>query len=216
MENLSDVFSHWRGSLLRFHDWFEVRRTSTRNFRLKTFMFFVILNLGCYWWALLTTYPKLLGGPRAEEYVLMGFPVAVLGAMFDSLSLLVTLYIVKRALSSTSNLSYLGYLSVDLVIAVLATFWVLFAFMVSGWVVSLILAIPETFEARTVLYEGRVWSVFNDPFSADNLRNIYFGMVMGASALLPTLFHLFLAGRSLVRSVGGRIGIASGQQQQSD
>ena len=76
--------------------------------------------------------------------------------MFDSVSLLVTLYIVRLALSSTSNLSYLGYLNVDLVIAVLATFWVLFAFMVSGWVVSLVLAIPETFEARTVLFEGHV------------------------------------------------------------
>ena len=74
--------------------------------------------------------------------------------------------------------------------------------MVSGWVVSLILTIPETFETRTALYEGRVWSAWRDPFNADNLRNIYFGMVMGASALLPTLFHLFLAGKSLVRSVG--------------
>ena len=89
----------------------------------------------------------------------------------------------------------------------LATFWVLFVFMVSGWIVNLVLAIPETFEARTVLYQGRLWSVFNDPFSADNLRNIYFGVIMGASALLPTLFHLFLAGKSLVRSVGGRFGI---------
>ena len=216
MENLSVVFIHWRGSLLRFHDWFEGRRASTRNFRLTTFLFFVALNLGCYWWALLTTYPQFLVGPKADEYVLMGFPVAVLGALFDSLSLLVTLYIVRRALSSTSNLSYLGYLSVDLVIAVLATFWVLFAFMVSGWVVSLILALPETFEARTALYQGRLWSVFNDPFNADNLRNIYFGMVMGASALLPTLFHLFLAGKSLVRSIGGKVGIAPSQQQQSD
>ena len=216
MENLSVVFIHWRRSLAQFHDWFEGRRTSTRNFRLKTFLFFVVLNLGCYWWALLTTYPQFLVGPKAGEYFLMGFPVAVLGALFDSLSLLVTLYIVKRALSSTSNLSYLGDLSVDLVIAVLATFWVLFAFMVSGWVVSLILAILETFEMRTVLYQGRLWSLFNDPFGADNLRNIYFGMVMGASALLPTLFHLFLAGKSLVRSVGGKVGIAPGQQQQSD
>ncbi len=82
MENISDVFSHWRSSLLRFHDWFEGIRASTRNFRLKTFMFFVVLNLGCYWWALLTTYPQFLTGPKADEYVLMGFPVAVLGALF--------------------------------------------------------------------------------------------------------------------------------------
>ncbi len=204
MENPSNVFIHWRNSLMRFHDWFDGLRSNTRNFRLKIFGFFVVINLGSFWWALLTTYPDLLTGPKAEEYVLIGFPVSFLGALFDSLSLLVTIYIVKRALSSTGNLSFLGYLSVDLVIAVLATFWVLFAFMVSGWVVSLILAIPETLESRTVLYQGRLWNVFNDPFGADNLRNMYFGVIMGASALLPTLFHLFLAGKSLVRSVAGR------------
>lgn len=203
MENLSIAFIHWRSSLSLFHDWFEGLRTSTGNFHLKTVVFFVVLNLGCYWWALLTTYPQLLAGPKAEEYVLMGFPVAVLGALFDSLSLVATLYMIKRALSSTSNMSFLIYLSIDLGIAVLATFWVLFAFMVSGWVVSFMLAIPETFVARTVLYQGRLWSILNDPFNADNLRNIYFGVIMGASALLPTLFHLFLACKSLIRSVGG-------------
>ncbi|MFP6734342.1 MAG: hypothetical protein VB959_10915 [Rhodospirillales bacterium] len=202
MENPSIVFAHWRNSLMRFHDWFEGLRSNTRNFRLKIFGFFVVINLGCFWWALLTTYPNLPTGPKAEEYVLMGFPVAVLGAVFDSLSLLVTLYIVRRALSSSSNLSYLGYLSVDLAIAVLATFWVLLAFMVSGWIVSLVLAIPETFESRTVLYQGRLWNILNDPFGAENLRNMYFGIIMGASALLPTLFHLLLAVKSLVRSIG--------------
>ena len=80
----------------------------------------------------------------------------------------------------------------------------------------MILAVPETFEARTVLYQGRVWSAWRDPSGADNLRNIYFGVIMGASALLPTLFHLFLAGKSLVRSVGGRVGLAPGPQPQSD
>ncbi len=213
MENPSNVFVQWRNSLMRFHDWFEGLRSNTRNFHLKIFVFFVVINLGCFWWALLTTYPNLLIGPKAREYVLIGFPVSFLGALFDSLSLLVTIYIVKRALSSTSNLGFLGYLSVDLVIAVLATFWVLFAFLVSGWVVSLVLAIPETFESRTVLYQGRLLSIINDPFGADNLKNMYFGVIMGASALLPTLFHLFLAGKSLVRSVAGRVGIAPDQRR---
>jgi hypothetical protein len=63
---------------------------STRYFLPKTFLFFVALNLACFWWALLTAYPNLMSGPGADEYILMGFPVAVLGALFDSLSLLVT------------------------------------------------------------------------------------------------------------------------------
>ena len=80
MENLSDVFIHWRVSLGRFHGWFEGLRTSPRNFYVKTVLFFVVLNLGCYWWTLLTTYLQFLVGPKADEYVLMGFPVAVLSA----------------------------------------------------------------------------------------------------------------------------------------
>ena len=93
MENLSDVFTQWRLSLLRFHDWFEELRYTTRYFHPKTFLFFVVLNLACFWWALLTAYPDLLTGPGADEYSLMGFPVAILGALFDSLSLLATIYI---------------------------------------------------------------------------------------------------------------------------
>lgn len=198
---MSILFVNWRGSLQSFLSWFENLRTKTRYFYIKTFAVFVVINLGCFWWALLTTYPNLLVGPKAEEYVLIGFPVAILGAVFDSLSLLVTLVIIKRALASTNNFSYLGYLSIDLLIAVLATFWVLFAFMVSGWLVSFVLAIPETIESRALLFEGRLTSIWIDPFSSKNLKNIYFGTIMGASALLPTLFHAFLAVGSLVRSV---------------
>lgn len=201
MGNQSIVFSYWRGSLLHFLRWFENLQNSTDYFLFKVFGFFVALNLGCYWWALLTTYPGLLIGTKADEYILMGFPVAFLGAVFDSLSLWVTLLIIKQALSSISNLRYLSYLSIDLAIAVLATFWVLFAFMISGWIVGFILVRPETLEARTLLYEGRFWSALNDPFSPENIRNIYFGIIMGASALLPTLFHMLLAVRALVRSV---------------
>ena len=164
-------------------------------------MGFVILNLACYWWALLTTYPQHLISYKGEEYVLMGFPVSVMGALFDSLSLFVTMIIVKRALCSASNLHYVAFLSVDLLIAVLATFWVLFAFVASGWFVSFILERPETFTDRTELYEGRLWSVLLNPFAPDNIRNVYFGIIMGASALLPTLCHLYMAGLSVVRFI---------------
>ena len=150
-------------------------------------------------------------GHKAIEFVLTGFPVAVLGALFDSLSLFVTLLLIRRALSAKSNVSYVGYLSVDLFIAVLATFWVLFAFMISGWVVSLVLQVPETMSDRTSLYSGRFASALTDPFSRENLRNIYFGMIMGASALLPTLFHLAMAGRSLVKTVASVARLTKGR-----
>ena len=200
MSRLSTIFAHWRESLLHFLHWFEDLRDKTGYFYPKVFVAFVALNLLCYWWALLTAYPGLVFGPKQTEFILTGFPVAVLGALFDSLSLLVTLLLIRRALSAQNNLSYVGYLSVDLFIAVLATFWVLFAFMISGLVVSHILDNPESMAHRTDLYRWRFLSALSDPFSAGNLKNIYFGVLMGASALLPTLFHIGMAGRSLVRS----------------
>jgi hypothetical protein len=110
----------------------------------------------------------------------------------------------ERALRSESDHRFLAYLSVDLVIAVLAGLWVLFAFAVSGWLVSLILSVPETLAARGHLYQDRIASLMSEPLGRDNLRNLYFGVVMGASALFPTLFHLFLVCRSWLRSLRAR------------
>lgn len=204
MGDRASIFDHWRTSLQSFLQWYEQRRDKAAHFYFKLFGAFVLLNGLCFWWALLTTYPSLLVGPKSQEYVLMGGPVAILGAVFDCVSLLVTLFMIRQALLTRSNWRYLCYLSVDLVIAALATAWVLFAFMLSGWLVNQILSIPETFEARTVLYEGRFWTALRDPLNADNLRNIYFGVIMGASALLPTLFHLCLAVRSLAHGLTTR------------
>lgn len=200
MADRPTVFSYWRESLLQFFNWFENLRGATHYFYIKTFAVFVVLNLACFWWAFLTAYTDLLFSDKVMEYVLTGFPVAVFGAVFDSLSLLVTLYIVKRALASKSNLSFFGYLSIDLLIAVLATFWVLFVFMLSGWLVSFVLANPETLGDRKYLYQGRVLGAITDPFGHENLRNIYFGIIMGASALIPTLLHVCLACGSMLRS----------------
>jgi hypothetical protein len=200
------IFSYWRKSLSHLYDRFRDVRTRTRYFYAKAFLVFALLNLACFWWALLTAYSTLLLGEKAHEYILIGFPVAFFGAVFDSLSLLVTLFIVRRALASDSNLNFFGYLSVDLVIAVLATFWVLFIFIVSGWLVDLVLAQPETLAARRHLYQGRLLGALTDPFALENLRNIYFGMIMGASALIPTLLHIALACGSMLRSGANLLG----------
>jgi hypothetical protein len=200
MATQSTIFSYWRKSLLHLYTWFESLRCRTRYFYIKAFAVFVVLNLTCFWWAFLTAYPNLLFSDKAEEYVLIGFPVAIFGAVFDSLSLLVTLYIVRRAIASNSNLNFFGYLSIDLLIAVLATFWVLFVFIVSGWLVDLVLTQSETLTDRRHLYQGRLISVIQDPFGHESIRNIYFGIIMGASALIPTLLHIFLACRSMLRS----------------
>ena len=197
-------FSVWRASLEHFLDWFHDLRGRTTAFALKTFLFFCVVNLAFFWWALLTAYPHLLVGVKAQEYALMGFPVAVLGAVFDCVSLLITLFIAARALDSVTHAGFLAYLSVDLLLAFLAGLWVLLVFAVSGWLVSLLLSVPEAMTDRGELYQGRLQALIEDPLGRDNLRNLYFGVVMGASALFPTLFHIFLAIRSLFRSAKSR------------
>jgi hypothetical protein len=197
-------FPIWRASLQHFVVWFQALRGRTRWFPLKTFVFFVVVNLAFFWWALLTAYPHLLFGPKAQEYALMGFPVSFLGAIFDCISLAATLYIVGRALQAESDHRFLAYLSFDLVIAVLAGLWVLFAFVVSGWLVNVILSLPETMADRGHLYQERIDSLMSHPFRRNNIRNLYFGVIMGASALFPTLFHLFLVCRSWFRSLRAR------------
>lgn len=46
--------------------------------------------------------------------------------------------------------------------------------------------------ARAKGYRERVTDALSDPFSAQNLRNIYFGIVMGTSAMLPSLVYLYV------------------------
>jgi hypothetical protein len=194
------AFDFWRQALRHFLDAFEKYRQTTRFFYVKVFVAFAVLNFSCYWWAMVTAFRDLLYTDELIEFILISFPVGFMGAMFDSLSLFVTLYIIRRALVTESNLKYMSYLSVDIVIAILATFWVLFVFMFSGWLVSFIITQPETFGSRADLYSGRIWNAIRNPFSDGNLRNIYFGVIMGASALLPTLVHAGMAAWSVLRA----------------
>ena len=44
----------------------------------------------------------------------------------------------NTSLESENNKIYIAHLSIDLLIAVLETFWVIFVFIVSGWTISFI------------------------------------------------------------------------------
>lgn len=97
----------------------ERKRARTSFFYSKVFAFFVVLNIACYWIAMVTAFPDVTFGPERGHYFLVQFPVGFLGALFDSLSLFVTVYMVRRALQATTSASYLAHLSVDLGIATL-------------------------------------------------------------------------------------------------
>lgn len=202
---MSRVFLQWREALLGLLAWFERCAAEIPRFYSRLFAIFVGLNMTCYWWALLTAYPEKMLTYEAREIALMSVPVSVLGGLFDFLSLFVTLMIARRAVASTSNAAYVGYLSIDIVIAAAAGAWVLFVFTVSGWLVNLALSLPETLGQREALYKGRFWAALMNPLHPDNLRNIYFGIVMGASAMLPTLIHLYHALRAVTRATRARM-----------
>ncbi len=153
----------------------------------------------CYWWAMFTAFPELTRGSAGVHYFKIQFPVGFLGALFDSLSFFITLFIIRRALRIQHSLQYFGHLSLDFVIAVLATFWVLFVFSFSGWLISLIDSTPQALAARNEEYEQMLVEAIARP--TDNLRNIYFGLIMGVSAILPTAVHIYMFLRSSLRVI---------------
>ncbi|MEE3368579.1 MAG: hypothetical protein VX346_04460 [Planctomycetota bacterium] len=211
----------WRAQLKRVYDYYRNRRLQVRWFFFKLFLFFVVLNLSCYWLALTTAFPHLVFGKALAHYAKIQIPVGLLGALFDSLSFFVTVQLVRRALAASGIVRFLAHLSVDLFIALAATWWVLFVFVLSGWLINLldgriyernqqgrwqVISIEtlahtsddaeirtKHWRQRTDLYRGRLVDALRHPLA--NLKNIYFGIIMGASAMLPTCIHLsmFLA-----------------------
>lgn len=187
----------WKRLLIKALEEFIAFLNKVHFSKVKICIFFILVNIFFYWLAMLLTYPILIFGPTYLEYFLLQFPVGILGGFFDSLSLIITILMIKRAINSKSDLLYLAHLSVDLVIAILATMWVLFVFIFSGWIISFLISNPESFLIRKETYEARVVSAINNPSGIDEIRNIIFGIVMGFSAILPTTFHIFLFLKSL-------------------
>ena len=185
---MNQIVAFWKEDLRHLLNFYETRRGPLVLFYPLLFIFFVILNITCYWWAMYTAFPELTRGGAGVYYAKVQYPVGILGALFDSLSFFVTIYIIRRALRSQKAWEYLSHLSIDLVIAILATFWVVFVFTVSGWTVNLVP--PQSLVNRSERYEQMVTEAVANP--TENMRNIYFGLVMGISAMLPTCIHILM------------------------
>ena len=191
------IVGGWKQSLLKIVEAYDRIRPKQRFFRLKLFGFFVLTNISCYWLGIVTAFPFLLSSGKAQEYVLLQFPVGLMGACFDTLSFFVTIWIARNAIRTTQTWRFLLHLSLDLILAFLATMWVLLVFIVSGWVLSFILGIPEGLHDRSAVYQGRLLEALLRPF--ENIRNIYFGTIMGISAALPSIIHMGLFFYTLLR-----------------
>ena len=178
----------WKNSLRTLLDFYEAKRGSIYTFYPMLFLFFVLINIACYWWAMFTAFPDLTRGIAGQHYFKVQFPVGLLGALFDSLSFFVTLYIIRRALTAEKDLEYVSHLSLDLVIALLATFWVLYVFSFAGWLVHLFESVRQDLSGRNEDYRRMLKDALANPFA--NKRNTYFGLIMGVSAMLPTCGHI--------------------------
>jgi len=189
---VKSIIELWRDALHRVLDIYERRRGSIRIFFPILFFFFIFLNIGCYWWAIYTAFPHYMMTHEAAHYIKLQIPVGIFGALFDSLSFFVTIWIIRRALASTKTSEYVFHLSLDFVIAVLATFWVLFVFTFGGWMISLWETAPEQLTERGTKYTNRAIQAIQDPTGRENAKNIYFGLIMGVSAALPTFLHVGL------------------------
>ncbi|MDX1522202.1 MAG: hypothetical protein R3264_11280 [Anaerolineae bacterium] len=183
---MNDIIEIWKGSLGRLLKFYEAHRGPLIIFFPLLFVFFVLVNIAFYWWAMVTAFPFLIN----PHYFRVQFPVGILGALFDSLSFFVTIFIIRRALRTKHWGEYVSHLSVDLLIAILATFWVVYVFSISGWIISFFEAAPQSLGARNDRYEQMLVDALEQP--TDNLRNIYFGLIMGISAMFPTLIHIFM------------------------
>ena len=210
---INQIISYWRRDLDRALLFYESKRFQGDSFLLYLFIFFVFLNITCYWFAMVTAFPSLVFGKTFIYYFKVQFPVGFLGALFDSLSFFVTIFIVRRALLTVSTKIYIAHLSIDLVIAVLATFWVILVFIISGWAVSFIETLGQSKELiqtydhetninkRTDKYVRTVNDALKNP--SKNIQNIYFGLIMGISAILPTMIHFMMFLKSSFYIISG-------------
>ncbi len=189
---MNGIIATWRDALHQVLDIYERKRGAIQVFFPLLFLFFILLNVACYWWAIYTAFPHYMLTHEASHYLKLQIPVGIFGALFDSLSFFVTIWIIRRALASTKTSEYVFHLSLDLVIAILATLWVLFVFTFGGWIISLWENAPEELAQRGTKYTNRAVQALQDPTGRENAKNIYFGLIMGVSAALPTCLHLGL------------------------
>ena len=208
------VVQRWRKGLETLVILYEIYQPRTSWFTLRIFIFFTVTNIVCYWLALSTAFPSLLVSYKAHEYFWLQIPVGFMGASFDTASFFITIWIAKNALSSTKTWTFILHLSLDLVIAFLATMWVVLVFIVSGWAMSYILGNPEQLSDRSSVYQGRLLQALLHPF--ENIRNIYFGLIMGISAALPSCIHFALFVRASISQLSNRNSIKSPLEEKEE
>ena len=196
------IIGNWRNSLEILMWRYDAYRPKQKYFAARLFLFFIALNVLCYWLGILTAFPYLMI-EKPYEYLLLQIPVGILGASFDSVSFFITILIARNAINSKQTWKFVLHLSLDLIIAFLATMWVVLVFIFSGWALSFFLGSPEVLDERSGIYQDRLLQALINPL--DNLKNIYFGAIMGISAGLPSFMHMYMFLHSVARQLSAQL-----------
>lgn len=140
MSNYAPIIQEWRDALHWIVSTYDRKRDTVRHFHWKLFAVLLGINIACYWFAMMTTFPELTFGARWMHFFKMQVPVGILAAAFEQVSVYITVYLMRHALASTSTRKYLGHLCVDVgidfVIGFIAALWVVFSFTFSSWLVN--------------------------------------------------------------------------------
>ena len=105
---MNPVMETWKDSLRRLLNLYDTKRGPLLIFFPLLFIFFAIVNIAFYWWAMVTAFPWMLNA----HYFIVQFPVGFLGALFDSFSFFVTSrtksLITLLASSSANGMTVIG------------------------------------------------------------------------------------------------------------
>ena len=125
----------WQRELVIILGVYQFFRNRNPLFFLYLLAFFFLVNSICYWLAIAASFPELINEQLLRMFKIQ-LPVALMGGLFDSLSFFVTIWLIRYASKASSGTKLVGILSLDLLIAAVATAWVLLVVIVSSWLIG--------------------------------------------------------------------------------
>jgi len=185
---MTDIFIIWKAALERVLEKFTSLR-STPFFGLKIILFFIFLNMCSFWVAMSTTIPQQISY-FPKFYFFLSLPLSLFGMIFDIISLGITIFLIKKAISTNGKITFLFHIIADIIIAVFTTFWVVYTFSISAWMAHQLYSdsnYPFYLIDKFLNYQSLLTKAWDDPLS--NLRNIYIGLLLGISSAIPTFIH---------------------------